>query len=189
MPQYRLNCGAILFSCRASSYPALEETSDMNRTRPLSVLLAAALSLAVAPALAQEAPRSSGKPDRQTQRRAAFDQTDINKDGYLDRGESRAAREALFGRLDANKDGKLTPEEAAAGRRRQPVTRTDSRPTRAQRAFERIDMDKNGTVSLAEWTAADSAFFDRCDTNKDGRLAFDECRRMASRRRPASAVQ
>ncbi len=170
----------------------------MNRTRPLSVLLAAALCLAMAPALAQEAPRSSGKPDRQTQRRAAFDQSDMNKDGYLDRGESRAAREALFGRLDLNKDGKLTPDEAAAARRTRASRRTDgglnaapaaSRPTRAQRAFERLDADKNGTVSLAEWTAADSAFFDRCDTNKDGKLAFDECRRMASRRRPPSVVQ
>jgi hypothetical protein len=171
----------------------------MTRSHPLFVLVATALSLAAVPALAQETPRSSGKPDRQTQRRVAFDQTDTNKDGYLDRGESRAAREALFGRLDTNKDGKLTPEEAAAGRRARTTSRRAdgglnaapgaSRPTRAQRAFERLDTDRNGTITLAEWTTADGAFFDRCDRNKDGKLAFDECRRMASRRRPPSAVQ
>ncbi len=165
----------------------------MTRIRPLIAILLAATSLAAASAFAQDAPRGSGKPDRDTQRRAAFDRVDANKDGFIERSESHAAREAIFARLDANKDGRLTPEELAGSRRprsqssrardggvnSQPATppsgTTTGRPPRVSRGFQRLDTNQDGFISRAEWLAADNARFERCDTNKDGKLAFGEC--------------
>jgi hypothetical protein len=179
----------------------------MTRNRSLIAALVAAASLAATPALAQTTPGASGAPDRNMQRRAAFDRIDANKDGFVDRGESRAAREALFDRLDANKDGRLTPDELSFARRQRgpsattpdasvnaqrgtTVPSTAGTGTRAARLFQRLDRDGDNAVSRAEWLAADDLRFDRCDLNKDGKLAFDECRMAAARTaRPSTTVQ
>jgi hypothetical protein len=187
-----------------------EETVPMTRTRSLIAVLLAATSLAALPAVAQDAAKGP-RPDRETQRRAAFDRVDSNKDGFIDRDESRAARLALFERLDANKDGRLTPDELSAGRqgrgqgpKRQsgdvnaqteatppapPSTAGGPRQARGGRMFERLDSDKDGAISRAEWLAADEARFARCDANKDGKLAFGECRMAQGGRRQPSAIQ
>ena len=108
-----------------------------------------------------------------------FDQADVNKDGYLDAKdkEARAAnyRAEFFAGADANKDGKLSRDEftveqaaRAAERRekfaeqakdkgRQAPARTA--PTDAERlqragaAFDRIDANKDGVVTKAEFDA------------------------------------
>ncbi|HEX2885263.1 EF-hand domain-containing protein [Vineibacter terrae] len=164
----------------------------MHRSRPLIAVLLAAAALAATPALAQNPPRPAGTPDRDAQRRAAFDRLDANKDGYVDRNESHAARAAVFDRLDADKDGRLTVDELMSTRRGRgqgaksqagvnaqtdtatPVT--DVRRARAERQLKRLDTDKDGTISRAEWLAVDDRRFDRCDADKDGKLAFGECR-------------
>jgi Ca2+-binding EF-hand superfamily protein len=165
----------------------------MPRTRTLIAVLLAATSLATTSALAQDATRPAGTPDRESQRRAAFDRQDANKDGYVDRNESHAAREALFDRLDVNKDGRLTVDELMGTRRLRgqgpkgqdggvnaqtdtATPATDGRRARADRQLKRLDSDKDGTISRAEWLAVDDRRFDRCDANKDGKLAFGECR-------------
>jgi len=165
----------------------------MSRTRSLIAVLLAATSLTLTPALAQDATKPAARPDRATQQRASFDRMDTNKDGYVDRDESHAAREAIFARLDVNKDGRLTADELMGpqrARRQMPKSQdgginaqtdttkpaNDSRRTRAERLLQRLDTDKDGVISRAEWLAADDTRFDRCDANKDGKLAFGECR-------------
>lgn len=164
----------------------------MSRTRSLIAVLLAATSLTLTPALAQDTTKPAARPDRTTQQRAAFDRLDTNKDGFVDRDESHTAREAIFARLDANKDGRLTADELMGPQRtRRPPPKsqdgginatdatkptTDSRRARAERLLQRLDSDKDGVVSRAEWLAGDDTRFDRCDANKDGKLAFGECK-------------
>jgi Ca2+-binding EF-hand superfamily protein len=110
----------------------------------------------------------------------------------------------LFDRLDTNRDGRLTPDELTFNRRPRsqvpgattgslnapgaPARAAAPADTRAARLFQRLDADNDGAVSRAEWLAADDTRFDRCDVNKDGRLAFDECRMAQARptRRPTT---
>jgi hypothetical protein len=184
----------------------VEETIDMVHTRFLVASLVAAVAFATAPAFGQDTSGAPGKPDREAQRRAAFDRIDTNRDGFIDRTESRLKREVPFDRRDINKDGRLSLEEFTATRRtrstRAPArdgsvnTQADAstparsgassdRQARAVRLFQRLDKDKDGFVSKAEWNAVDTARFDRCDANKDDKLAFDECKvaRAAARSR------
>ncbi len=111
-----------------------------------------------------------------------FDEMDANRDGYLERSDMQArmtARRAeFFTGADANRDGRLTRDEfaveqgarsaerraqmaeraKAAGRQgqqgqmRQPPTEAE-RLERAGKAFERMDANKDGTVSKAEFDA------------------------------------
>ena len=111
---------------------------------------------------------------------ARFTEMDANKDGYLDRADRalRMTREraAFFAGADVNKDGKLSRDEFAveqgargAERREQFAQRVEAAgktpkarqvPTeaeqlqRAGQAFDRMDANKDGTVTRAEFDAA-----------------------------------
>lgn len=103
-----------------------------------------------------------------------FDAMDANKDGYLDRTDMQARmverRAAFFAGADANKDGRLTRDEFAAHRTAQSSQRREAMqqrasaagktlPTAAERAqrmasaFDRIDANKDGSISKAEFDA------------------------------------
>ncbi|HJQ57360.1 MAG TPA: hypothetical protein VJ890_10660 [Vineibacter sp.] len=183
----------------------------MNRIRPLAAIFLTSVTLIAIPAVAQDTAKGTGRPDRETQRRAVFDRLDTNKDGFVDKDESKAARLALFERLDANKDGKLTTDELTIGRRGRgqgpkgqsgdvnaqtgatppapPATQQGPRQGRRGGMFQRLDTDKDGAVSRVEWMAADDTRFDRLDANKDGKLAFGEFRftQGGRKRSPAPA--
>ena len=113
---------------------------------------------------------------------ARFTEMDANKDGYLDRSdrELRMTREraAFFAGADANRDGRLSRDEFAveqgargAERRAQFAQRAEAagktpkaRPVpteaeqlqRAGKAFDRMDTNKDGTLTRAEFDAARS---------------------------------
>ena len=111
---------------------------------------------------------------------ARFTEMDANKDGYLDRSDRelrmRKERAAFFTGADANRDGRLSRDEFAveqgargAERRAQFAQRAEAagktpkaRPVpteaeqlqRAGKAFDRMDANKDGTVTRAEFDAA-----------------------------------
>ena len=113
---------------------------------------------------------------------ARFTEMDANKDGYLDRSdrELRMTREraAFFAGADANRDGRLSRDEFAveqgargAERRAQFAQRAEAagktpkaRPVpteaeqlqRAGKAFDRMDANKDGTLTRAEFDAGKS---------------------------------
>lgn len=113
---------------------------------------------------------------------ARFTEMDANKDGYLDRTdrELRMSKEraAFFAGADANRDGRLsrdefTVEQGARGAERRaqfaqraeaagktpkvrPVPTEAEQLARAGKAFDRMDTNRDGTLSKAEFDAARS---------------------------------
>jgi hypothetical protein len=139
---------------------------------PLAVLLLAAL-----PAIAAPDPESAPR------RNSGVMRYDTNKDGFVDKAEWDAGQEARFQQLDTNKDGKLSKEEMFAR------SRADDRQLERQdRLFRRMDRDRDGFVSRAEFMAHAERNFARCDADKDGRITAAECR-QALRRQPADRAK
>ena len=68
---------------------------------------------------------------------------DANGDGVVTKAEFTAALDQRFAKMDGNKDGKVTVEERQALGQQRIAER-----------FGRIDADKNGQISKAEFTAA-----------------------------------
>jgi Ca2+-binding EF-hand superfamily protein len=115
---------------------------------------------------------------------AMFDRLDVNRDGFLSRGEveplgihtsagSVESATAAFHRLDSNGDGFLSRGEAQATMAAIPGG-----------SFDGADSDRNGFLSLAEamphlrWLESRSApgvvSFDAYDSNRDGFLSRGE---------------
>lgn len=82
--------------------------------------------------------------------------------------------EAEFARLDANKDGQLSMAEMKAGA-------PTPRATPAAELLGQLDRNKDGKATLDEYRATPLANFDRLDTNKDGTISAAE-QSAASRR-------
>lgn len=91
-----------------------------------------------------------------------------------------ATMDGEFGKFDANKDGALTRVEIEAGQR---AAATAQARARAQALFQRLDADRNGTLSAAEFgklpinaPAVDASGIMGFDTNRDGRVTLIEHR-------------
>ena len=136
-------------------------------------LIVALAATAAAPALAQS--------ERSTAQRGVM-RFDTNKDGFVDKAEWQVAQDARFLQRDADKDGKLSADEMA----RRPagangVLPADAQNTRRSPFFRRLDTDRDGFVSKAEYMADADRRFGRCDTNKDSRINSEECRQALRR--------
>ncbi len=153
------------------------------------ISFAAAALLLAGPALAApdgQATTANAKPARPT---TGVMRYDANGDGFVDRDEWSAGQDARFKQLDVNGDGKLTQEElfarpASAGGNAAPTARQAQRQTAY---FQRLDADKDGFVSKAEFVVQAGRNFARCDQDKDGRINTAECR-QALRRKPVQPV-
>jgi Ca2+-binding EF-hand superfamily protein len=156
---------------------------------PLAVLAIATPALA-APS-DPPAPAPAAGPEKPSRTNSGIMRYDTNKDGVVDLAEWRAGQEARFKELDTNRDGKLTQEELFA---RTPaignsVLPSDRQASRQTSYFQRLDTDKDGFVSLAEFMAQAERNFARCDVNKDGKTDTAECRQALRRNRPAQVAQ
>lgn len=112
----------------------------------------------------------------------AFKKIDSNGDGSInaaelaaaDAGMARARLQAEFGRLDTNKDGQLSQAEFL-GAAPQPAALVAN----MGKTIAALDKNKDGKVTADEFRAPQMAVFDRLDTNKDGSLSLAE--RQAAR--------
>ena len=106
---------------------------------------------------------------------------DANDDGAISRQEAIDGQRKTFERLDANEDGVLDIDEFAAG---QPAPASEELPADVrrkrrkalERQFATLDRDDDGAISLAEYQAAMTPYFDALDTNSDGVLDGAELR-------------
>ena len=104
-----------------------------------------------------------------------FALTDKDKDGQASLEEMTAVAPpegktqvaAVLGKLDANKDKKLSLAEFSAAAPKPQLAGIED-------YLKRFDADKNGTVSRAEYSGPGLAAFDQIDANKDGKVTIAE---------------
>jgi len=131
--------------------------------------------------------------DRVARRQQRFARLEADQDGELGPADREARRKAAFDRLDADNSGGISFEEFSA-QREQRQARAERRPPMALRDAGRrggtrlgraADINRDGTVTQAEFASAALARFDRVDVNKDGTIGADErpARRMMRRER------
>jgi hypothetical protein len=92
--------------------------------------------------------------------RAAFAETDTNKDGQIDIEELHVRLVEVFYNADTNKDGFLSIDEYE----RLPFSGS----------FKDADTNGDGRVSLPEFVAIRFRQFEEADTNHDFQLSLDE---------------
>ena len=97
--------------------------------------------------------------------RMRFYGMDTNRDGRITRNEWRGNQNS-FNQHDWNGDGVLSGIEVTPG-----TQRPGSGDAGEQ--FNRLDLNRDGRISLSEWTG-DRNTFDRIDRNDDGFLSRDE---------------
>ena len=113
---------------------------------------------------------------------AKFTTFDANRDGKLSKAEIQAAEtraqqqaaariarrtQDSFTRLDKDRNGQLSLAEFRAGA--QPV-----RGIAADTILQRLDSNKDGTVTVQEFGRSTLAVFDRTDANRDGTITAQE---------------
>ena len=149
------------------------------------LLLLAAGLLTGASAAAQAVPEQTVRADVVKSLTDNFGKADVNNDGFLNQDEVQtltnrvnqqiqARLDQEFKNLDKDSNGQISPTEfrTAAGARMMQVPAV---------ALQRLDGNKDGKVSPAEFSAVALAAFDRLDTNKDGTVSPEE-KQAATRR-------
>lgn len=123
------------------------------------------------------------RADAQTRADRMFARMDANGDGKVDQADRAAMRVKMFDKLDANRDGAISQSEFAAwsppraGERRMAVRSSRAQETATQTAerrsamFTRLDTDKNGTISRAEFEARTAARAEKRDKRRGDRMA------------------
>jgi Ca2+-binding EF-hand superfamily protein len=117
------------------------------------------------------------RTDRDARRQERFARRDANGDGEVSPADREARRKAAFERLDADDDGALSLAEFSARAEQRDERRADRRgPGRrgAARLGRDADTNRDGTVTQAEFASAALARFDRVDVDKDGTISANE---------------
>ena len=95
----------------------------------------------------------------------AFEKADLNKDGYISRGEYDAAVTSKFNEYDANKDGVIDKHEF----------NTAKKPEAAIE-YEFLDRNKDGKLNMDEFKAGATDRYQMYDQNRDNLLSNPEYR-------------
>ena len=107
-----------------------------------------------------------------------FDRMDANKDGRVDAADRAARQAAMFDRIDADKNGQISREEFTAHHAAMGQRREGHRMGRhnGRHGGQHAMMGPDGTATRAEFTAAALARFDRMDADKNGTVTVEERR-------------
>lgn len=97
--------------------------------------------------------QSAGPVAQQSARAAYFEGFDRNRDGRVDVDEYLAYFAWGFDQLDLNGNGRIDDGELPTGARRSASRERAGHQLAVRRAFERLDADRNGWLSVEELTA------------------------------------
>ena len=169
---------------------ASERPARHNRTRRMHVGMPGGMGMA---AMDSDGDGRVSKAEAQAHANRVverFDAMDVNRDGYLDRSDKLARkaerRAAFFATADADKDGRLSRDEFAKRRNAHASGHPPRMQTRGKAAGNRTP------PSEAERARRVAAAFERLDTDKDGsisRAEFDAARPMRGQGRPVQPSQ
>ncbi len=115
---------------------------------------------------AQRAKFEATKGDRVAKMIKRFDK---DGDGKLSEAEWPTERRMKFADADADKNGTVTAEELTAQWKHHDRGTADGKDRMA-----RLDTDKDGKVSVTEWSAQGEKMFARFDKNNDGKIEKGE---------------
>jgi len=141
--------------------------------------------------------KALGEAKRAERAREHFSKMDLNGDGAVTEDEMMAAREAMkdrhsdrkdgwrekmLERFDTNADGELSDAERAVAHEQAKAKRGEwQKKWKARKGDKakrpRLDTDRDGIVTRAEYDAMGEALFARMDANGDGMLTKGEGRR------------
>ena len=146
-------------------------------------IIGSALFALASPAAAQaQAPANITRAQVVADLNAAFGRVDTNKDGFITIAEADAAQkrvgaetaakiakdvEAQFAKLDVDHNGQLSLIEFKAGA-------PQPKMLPGADILKRLDTNKDGKISAAEFQAERLGQFDRIDTNHDGAISVTE---------------
>ncbi len=104
---------------------------------------------------------------------------DADGDGAIDASEHRAVMQDNFGRMDADANGNLSVEEmydslVQEQQRTGITTIPEAVRSVAMATIQSYDRNGNRSASLAEFSAAQDAYFARADRDRDGRMTWAE---------------
>jgi len=114
---------------------------------------------------------------------------DLNKDGVIDQTEFQTTRDKWFADLDTNKDGFVTADELKAFGDKMHAEWAKKHADQAdndkpdankkhgdftQHILARVDTDKDGKISKAEFDGEGAKMFAKLDENGDGKIAENE---------------
>jgi Ca2+-binding EF-hand superfamily protein len=117
------------------------------------------------------------REQRRGERAAHFlTRIDTSGDGKISAAEWQANSLQKFVKLDSNGDGAVTADEFQNMHKRPAGKDGDAagRHGDFKDRLARLDTDKDGKVSTAEWNAVGNKMFARMDDNKDGKISADE---------------
>lgn len=119
---------------------------------------------------------------------ARFDAIDTDDDGKISKSEYMAHCEKNFQLLDTNGDGVLTKREAQQNVMELMMEAKKKAIEKAEIHFNKIDINKDGRISLDEWKSAlpneprAEEWFAAVDSNGDGFLTKEELQESVERK-------
>ncbi len=147
------------------------------------IVFLASLLLA-SPAFAQGGNIGPMAPElREKLRQMEHQMNDYNKDGLIDMREQAEALMKAFDAADTNQDGIISAEERAASlvqfqdeKGKIYGSLSEMHTARQEKTFNTMDLNKDGTVSQAEFDVYNKERYQGMDHNGDGVISPDEYR-------------
>ena len=127
----------------------------------------------------RQALRTNRRGERMERRQERFARLDLNRDGVISRDEFFAQRSRQGGDRAERRGDRQERRAERRERRQEQRAQRGQRGQRmgmrfGERAFARMDANRDQRISLAEATAFRLQRFDRMDANRDGRITREE---------------
>ena len=105
---------------------------------------------------------------------SGFDAMDADQDGKITPREHATAAERMFKTMDADRDGKVTAAEMDAAHEKISGEKAGAQDLGAAEKIKFVDRNGDGVLTAKEHKRASRAMFRKMDTDKDGSLSKAE---------------